>query len=146
MQISLGTEILEKLYTHATTARRLAGYIDAANVIEPLGKSIGEIVDVLAEILDKPQAPRQDDEVTREITPEFNVAIAVDGLRQLIAKTDAFATAARDVLDEVQTDGDSARRGERLAHLVGATAEAALAAVEAGDTLADDLATHRTGA
>lgn len=29
MQISLSTEILEKRYTHATTAHRLAGYINA---------------------------------------------------------------------------------------------------------------------
>jgi len=49
MQISLNAEVPEKLYTYATTAPRRAGYIDAPYVLEPL-----------AEILDKSQAPCQD--------------------------------------------------------------------------------------
>jgi hypothetical protein len=60
MQISLNAEVPEKRYTHPTIARCLAGYIAAPYALEPLGKSIGETVSVLAEILDKSQAPRQD--------------------------------------------------------------------------------------
>jgi hypothetical protein len=122
MQISLNAEALEKLYTHATTARRLAGYIDAPNVLDPLTKSIGEIVSVLVEILDTPQALRQNDQVTRETTPAFDVTNPVDHLRQLIDRADAFASAVESWFEEVvwAGDGDGCLKLERLVHLVDA--------------------------
>jgi ABC-type transporter Mla subunit MlaD len=75
----------------------------------------------------------------------FNVANAVDDLRQLVAKADALAHASEDLFDQViwVADDDDRRRLERLAHLVGATAEAVEAAVEAGADLATKLATHK---
>jgi ABC-type transporter Mla subunit MlaD len=78
----------------------------------------------------------------------FNVANAVDDLRQLVAKADALAHAAENLFDQViwVEDGDDRRRLERLAHLVGATAEAVQAAAEAGDELAVELANHRVEA
>jgi hypothetical protein len=123
MQISLNAEALEKLYTHATTARRLAGYIDAPNVLEPFSKPIGEIVSVLVEILDTPQALRQGDEVTRETTPAFDVANPVAGLRWFIDRADAFASAVESLFEAViwAEDGDDCLKLERLVHLVGAT-------------------------
>ena len=39
------------------------------------------------------------------------IAIEVGGLRQLIAKTDALATAVRDLLDEVRTEGGQSPPG-----------------------------------
>jgi hypothetical protein len=123
MQISLNAEALEKLYTHATTARRLAGYIDAPNALEPLSKPIGEIVSVLVEILNTLQAPRQDDQVPRETTSAFDVANSVDDLRQLVARAGAFASAVEILFEQViwAADGDGCLKLERLVHLVGAT-------------------------
>jgi hypothetical protein len=78
----------------------------------------------------------------------FDVADAVDELRQLVAKVDALAHATEDLFDQViwVEDADDRRRLERLAHLVGATAEAVEAAVEASDELAAKLAEHRSEA
>jgi hypothetical protein len=75
----------------------------------------------------------------------FNVTEAVDDLRQLVAKADALAHATENLFEQViwVEDGDDRRRLERLAHLVGATAEAVQAAVEAGDELAVELANHK---
>jgi len=75
----------------------------------------------------------------------FSVANAVDDLRQLVAKADALAHATENLFEQViwVEDGDGRRRLERLAHLVGATAEAVQAAVEAGDELAVELANHK---
>ncbi|MEO7730297.1 MAG: hypothetical protein ABIY55_04950 [Kofleriaceae bacterium] len=74
----------------------------------------------------------------------FNLASAVDDLRQLVAKADALAHASEELFEQViwVEDGDDHRRLERLAHLVGATAEAVEAAMDAGDELAAELATH----
>jgi len=82
------------------------------------------------------------------MTAHVNIALALDDLRQLIAKTDALASATADLFDDVVEveDVDDRRRLERMAHMVGATAEAALAAAEACDQLANDLSTHRPGA
>lgn len=77
------------------------------------------------------------------------VGNAVENLRQLISKAEALANATEDLFFDggIRVDGDEDRRRiERLAHLVSATAEAVLVALEAGDKLAEDLATHRTGA
>jgi hypothetical protein len=75
----------------------------------------------------------------------INVTEAVDDLRQLVAKADALAHATENLFEQViwVEDGDDRRRLERLAHLVGATAEAVQAAVEAGDELAVELANHK---
>jgi hypothetical protein len=132
MQLTLDSASLENLLELAASAARRVGSMNDV-AAAPLSGDIDAIAHALGELLGNRHLLA---------TP---IAIEVDWLRQLIAKTDALATAARDLLDEVRTEGDNPRRGERLAHLVGATAEAALAAVEAGDTLADDLATHRTG-
>src|SRR5258707_11038805 len=79
--------------------------------------------------------------------PQFNVANSIDDLRQIIARADALAAAAEELLDGViwVEDGDDHRRLERLAHLVGATAEAVRAAADAGDELAAALIEHRRG-
>ena len=78
----------------------------------------------------------------------FDVANAVDDLRQLIAKADALAHASEDLFEQViwVEDGDDRRRLERLANLVGATAEAVQAAADAGDELAAELTTHKSEA
>ena len=63
---------------------------------------------------------------------------AFDEMRQLARKTAALARAAENILDaviEVQGE-DSRTRLEDLAHLLGATTEAADATVEAGTQLA----------
>ena len=75
----------------------------------------------------------------------LNLASAVDDLRQLVAKADALAHASEELFEHViqVEDRDDRRRLERLAHLVGATAEAVGAAVEAGDELAAKLAARR---
>ena len=72
----------------------------------------------------------------------FNIASAVDDLRQLVTKAEALAHASEDLFEQViwVEDADDRRRLERLAHLVGATAEAVDAAVAAGSELAFKLA------
>jgi len=64
--------------------------------------------------------------------------VTLEDLRALIAKTDALTHATAELFDDVvRVDAVDDRRSlERLAHLVGAAAEAASAAVEAGDRLA----------
>jgi hypothetical protein len=91
------------------------------------------------------------------------VVSAVDDLRQLVARADAIASAAEDLFDrliwdcdgsddtdtgdngEVYGDDDGDRPLERLAHLMGATAEAVRAAARAGDQIAASLLRHRKG-
>jgi hypothetical protein len=75
----------------------------------------------------------------------LNVANEVDDLRQLVAKANALAHASEDLFEQViwVGDDDDRRRLERLAHLVGATAEAVAAAVEAGAELAAKLVTYK---
>lgn len=77
--------------------------------------------------------------------PQFDVANAVDDLRQLIAKADALAHATEDLFDGVfkPDDDEDLCRLERVAHLLGATTEAVHAAVEASSQLAADLIMHR---
>jgi len=98
--------------------------------------------------------------------PRFDVVSAVDDLRQLVARADAMASAAEDLFDRLtwdcdgsddtddtdtgddgddQGDDDGDRPLERLAHLMGATAEAVRAAARAGDQIAADLLQHRGG-
>jgi hypothetical protein len=78
------------------------------------------------------------------VTRHFDVACAVDELRQLIAKADALAHAAEDLFEGIAwLDGDDRRRLERLAHLVGATVEAVQAAMDAGAEIASELSAQR---
>lgn len=76
----------------------------------------------------------------------FDAAGAVDALRQLVARVDALAHATETLLDQMlwndDDDDDARRRLEHLAHLMGATAEAARVAVDAGSELASELAKH----
>jgi hypothetical protein len=95
--------------------------------------------------------------------PRFDVVSAVDDLRQLVARADAIASAAEDLFDrliwdcdgsddadtgdngEGYGDDDGDRPLERLAHLMGATAEAVRAAARAGDQIAATLLRHGEG-
>jgi hypothetical protein len=72
---------------------------------------------------------------------------ALDEMRQLARKPAALARAAESLLDDVVPVDDASRaRLEDLAHLVGATAEAANATVDAGVKLdMDARALHRQG-
>jgi len=153
MQIDIDTETLETIFTHATTAARHAGYLDdiddIVETVDPLTTSINEICRVVAGLLGKSYAPQPAREPTQDGEPEFNVANAVDDLRQLVAKADALANAAESLLDEMiwvnDDDYDDLRRRERLAHLVGTTSEAVQEAMEVGDRLAVELSTRQPG-
>lgn len=71
---------------------------------------------------------------------------ALDELRLLARKTAAFARAAEHILDDVLISSDDGRtRLEDLAHLIGATADAADATYEAGVELESILRSHTTG-
>jgi two-component sensor histidine kinase len=75
----------------------------------------------------------------------FDAAGAVDALRQLVARVDALAHATEALLERMiwnDDEDDTRRRLEHLAHLMGATAEAARVAVDAGSELASELAKH----
>lgn len=72
---------------------------------------------------------------------------AIDEMRQLARKTAALARAAESLIDDVvPVDDDSRVRLEDLAHLIGATAEAADATFHAGVQLeVDARALHPGG-
>jgi hypothetical protein len=151
MQIEIDTEILETIFTHATTAARLAGYLDDAIVvdgtivIEEVGKSLEAISRLIAERLGKLYGPRLEWEPTEGGEREFDVAASVDGLRQRVARVDALAMAAEHFFEEMPKGGKrkcGRRQLERVAHLVGATIEAVRVAVVDGDRLARKLATR----
>jgi hypothetical protein len=78
--------------------------------------------------------------------PTFDVAGALDILREVIGRTEALVGASEDLLEQEpwgdDNEGDE-RRTERLAHLLGAAREAARAAVAAGNQIAAGLAMHR---
>jgi hypothetical protein len=79
----------------------------------------------------------------------FDVASAVDGLRQFVARADAQGRAVEDLIELAPwgDDDDCDRdRLERLAHLVGGMVEALAVAMAAGDELAVELAKRPTGA
>ena len=151
MQIEIDTEILETIFTHATTAAHLAGYlddpivVDGTIVIERVAKSLEAISRLIAERLGKPYGPRSEGEPTQGGELEFDVEVAVNGLRQRVARVDALATAAEQFFEEMPW-GNKSKRGrrqrERVAHLVGATLEAARVAVVDGDRLAHKLVTR----
>jgi hypothetical protein len=65
---------------------------------------------------------------------------ALDRLRVAVSKTDALAHAAQEMFDGTVWGGAvDAQRLERMAQLIGATAEAAAAALNAVDVLNSDL-------
>ena len=78
----------------------------------------------------------------------YDVADAVDDLRQRIARAEALATAAAGLLDDVfhLSDDDERRRMERVAHLIGATVSTVQSAMEASDALATELVKRPQGA
>jgi len=147
MQISVETELLETIFTHAKGAARIASFLDNAIVLGALNKSINEICRLVAGLLGKPYDPKSMKELTRGDEPEFDVAIAVDDLRQLVARADALASAAARLMDEMSwIKGEAERRRfERLAHLVGSTSDAVQSALAFGDKIAVELATRRPG-
>jgi hypothetical protein len=78
------------------------------------------------------------------VTRQFDVASAVEDLRYLIAKADALAHAAENHCESViQAEASEDRCGERLEYLIGETASAVLAALEAVEELAAQLRTGR---
>lgn len=72
----------------------------------------------------------------------FDVVGAVNGLRQLVAKTEAFATTADDLFEEVH---DDPRRHERLAWIVTEAAASAREALAASNKLAEEVVKHGVG-
>src|SRR5438270_617265 len=149
MQIKIDTEILETIFTHATTAARLAGHLHSAialdgTIVPPeVVKSLDTIGRLVAERLGKPYGPRLEGGPLLDSEPEFNIAVSVDGLRQRVSRVDALATAAERFFEEMPWGGKrkrSRRQLERVAHLVGATTEAVRVAVVDGDRLARKLA------
>jgi len=69
---------------------------------------------------------------------------ALDEMRQLARKTAALARAAENILDDViHVDDESRAKLDDLAHLVGATAEAAAATYKAGVDLEMDARNTR---
>jgi len=79
--------------------------------------------------------------------PTFDVAAAIDVLRQILSRTDALVHATEHQFerftrsdDEDEEDGDDARGLEHLAHLLSAAKEAARAVVTTGDQIAAELA------
>jgi len=83
----------------------------------------------------------------------FDVAGAVDILREIIARTDALVCAAEHQLErftwrgdheDEADDDDDPRWMEHLAHLLSTAKEAARAAVMAGDHIAAELVHRRT--
>lgn len=92
--------------------------------------------------LSKPATPDN----SEPSAPTFDVAGAVDILREIIARTEALVTATEDALERDPWDADDAdhgRRVEHLAHLLASAKEAAHAARDAGARIAEGLAMHR---
>jgi hypothetical protein len=146
MQISVDTEILEIILAHSMMAACVADNIADAIVFDEISQSIDEIGRTVAALLGKPYGPRAV-EPTQDGEPEFNVANAVDDLRQLMLRADALAAAVVYLFDDaVWVEIEDIRRLEHLSHLVTATSEAVRTAVEAGSILADDLSARQPGA
>lgn len=78
--------------------------------------------------------------------PTFDVAGALDILREIIGRTEALVAATEDLLEQEPWGNDEEedeRRAERIAHLLASAKEAAHAAVDAGAKIAEGLARHR---
>jgi hypothetical protein len=151
MQIAIDTKILETMLAHVVMTARLASHIDHDVVVDgvvvrdELAKASGELRRIIEELLDESDGmPLGEESVTAD-EPPFEVADAVDEVRQLIARADALAHAAEGLFDGIiwSKEEGSRHQVERAAHLVGATAEAVRTAVAAGDRLARKLALRR---
>jgi len=87
MQIKIDTEILETIFTHATTAARLAGYlddpiaVDGTIVIDEVVKSLEKIGRLVAERLGKPYGPRG---VSHGIMPHFGDMLAPEQIKAVV--------------------------------------------------------------
>ena len=78
--------------------------------------------------------------------PTFDIAAAIDILREIIRRTEALVCASEDLLEKDpwgDDSGDDERRAEHLADLIASAKEAARAAVRAGDQIATGLALHQ---
>jgi hypothetical protein len=78
--------------------------------------------------------------------PTFDVAGAIDILREINRRTEALICASEDLLERDpwgDDDEDDERRVEHLADLIASAKEAARAAVRAGDQIATGLVLHR---
>ncbi len=78
--------------------------------------------------------------------PTFDVAGAIDILREISRRTEALVCATEDLLEKdpwCDDAEDDERRVEHLADLIASAKEAARAAVRAGDQIAAGLAVHR---
>jgi hypothetical protein len=141
------------LWNQAVNAYSVATSLAAATFGVALRTVLEEVNEPMISI-DSPTTPQPTpqpvEESTQDGEPEFNVANAVDDLRQFVAKADALAHAAEDLFERVlwgeRDDEEDRRRMERLAHLVGATVEAVETAMETGDEIAAQLAKHQRGA
>ena len=77
----------------------------------------------------------------------FDLASAVNGLRQFLARANAEGRAAEDLIErDPWGDDDDDDRLERLSHLVGGMVESLQVARAASDEIAVELAKPRTGA
>lgn len=162
-QLAIDKNALVVLLDHATSAARFVGYHDDL-ALGPLADDVDAIVHLLGEILStpapRPSAPAANatlstDDPARCVAPPAghppevsDIANAIDALNQLLARADALAHAAEDLYDGVvPTDGRGARRHrERLAHLIGNTAEAVTAALEATGQIAVQIIVRRARA
>lgn len=146
MQIRVDTEILETIFTHATTAARIASYIDNATIGALLNRTINEIIRMVAEVLGRLSVPRLAEEPTQNGKSKFDVSKTLEELRQVVARADALANAASSLLDETPWGSGEydRRRFERLGHLIDATFDAVEAAMVLGDKLALELIMRRT--
>ena|ERR1043165_8493197 len=149
MQIDINKEILETIFKYSTTAEQLTEYIHSTLVVDAVSMSVRRISRIVARALGKPYDPKSAEESTPDDKVEavFNLEPAIQVLRQRVAKTDALAKATESLFERVvwvEIDGDS-RRFEHLAHLIGATSNAAREAMEFGDLIAVKISTRRLG-
>ena len=146
MQTRVDTEILETIFAHATTAARIAGYIDNATVGPLLRRTINEIMRVVADVLGRLSVPRLVERSPQTRKSKFDVAEMVEELRQVVARADALTDAAASLLDQSPWDISerNRRRFERLAHLIDAAFDAVEAAMDLGDKLALELIMGQT--
>lgn len=166
MQLSIDSQALGLLLGHAASAARIVGHLDAGVADGPLPDHIDAIVHGLSELLGDPRTLLAQDAGTsascaafddpprtvvlrregrvmrRQLPPgkqTFDIAGAVNNLREQVAKAEAFATTADDLFEEVRNDR---RRQERMAWLLTETAIAAQAALAACNKLAEEVVKH----
>src|SRR5437868_4234994 len=149
MKIDIDTEILETIFRYSTAAEQLTEYVHSTIVVDAVAKSVRRISRIVGRLLGKPHDPKSAGESTQDDKVEavFNLAPAIEVLRQRVAKADALAKATESLFERVvwvEIDGDN-RRFEHLAHLIGATSSAVREAMEVGDMIAVQISTRRLG-